>query len=96
MSPPVLHPAARRELDDILRRIAAEARPAAVRFMEQTEATIQFLLDFPDAGVAIGGSVRRFPIRPFPYHVVYAPGPPVRVLAIAHERRRPDYWRDRA
>lgn len=95
MSSPVLHPAARKELDEVLSHIATESRPAAVRFMEQTEATVRLLLDFPEAGVAIGGSVRRFPVRPFPYYIVYAPGPPMRVLAIAHERRRPDYWRDR-
>ncbi len=95
MTSPVLHPAARKELDEVLSHIAAESRPAAVRFMERTESTVQLLLDFPDAGVPIGSSVRRFPIRPFPYYVVYAPGRQIRILAIAHERRQPDYWRDR-
>lgn len=95
MSSPVLHPAARRELGEVLSHIAAESRPAAVTFIERTEATVQLLLDFPGAGASIRGPVRRFPIRPFPYYIVYAPGRPLRILAIAHERRRPDYWRDR-
>jgi len=42
--------------------------------------------------------VRRMAAHRFPYHVIYdCSGLPdeVRVFAVAHERRRPDYWLDR-
>jgi hypothetical protein len=40
--------------------------------------------------------VRRLAVRRFPYHVVYAEAAQeLRVLAIAHDRRKPGYWRKR-
>ena len=40
--------------------------------------------------------IRRIPILRFPYHVIYIELPDrVQVLALAHQRRRPDYWRRR-
>ena len=39
---------------------------------------------------------RRFPVRKFPYSVVYyIRGNEVRVVALAHHRRRRDYWASR-
>jgi toxin ParE1/3/4 len=41
-------------------------------------------------------AVRRRKVRRFPYVVIYEiDDTAVVVLAIAHERRRPDYWSDR-
>jgi len=40
--------------------------------------------------------IRRILIRRFPYHVIYIELPDrVQVLALAHQRRRPDYWHRR-
>ena len=39
----------------------------------------------------------RAPISRFPYHVAYiVADDPARILAIAHDRRRPNYWASRA
>ena len=39
---------------------------------------------------------RRFLVRTFPYSIIYEPiGEDVVILAVAHGRRRPYYWRDR-
>ena len=41
-------------------------------------------------------SVRRYILRHFPYAVFYEiQGNTVSVLAVAHQRRRPGYWRER-
>lgn len=41
-------------------------------------------------------TVRRAPVGTFPYRIVYLDTPTaIRVLAIAHESRRPNYWLDR-
>ena len=43
------------------------------------------------------GEVRRAPIARFPFHVAYlVTEDHILVLAIAHDRRRPGYWSDRA
>jgi plasmid stabilization system protein ParE len=39
--------------------------------------------------------VRRMFVRSFPYSVVYVVEPRLVVVAIAHGRRRPGYWRQR-
>jgi plasmid stabilization system protein ParE len=40
--------------------------------------------------------VRRAPVKTFPYRVVYLTTPDaIRVLAIAHEARTPNYWVNR-
>jgi hypothetical protein len=38
--------------------------------------------------------VRRRAVTRFPYHVVYLETPTYRILAIAHDRRKPGYWQD--
>jgi hypothetical protein len=50
----------------------------------------------PVAGFDAGYDVRSYSLRRFPYRVVTAvvSGAPV-VIAIAHSRREPAYWRDR-
>jgi hypothetical protein len=41
-------------------------------------------------------TVRRRAVQRFPYHVVYLELPThIRILAIAHDRRKPGYWNDR-
>lgn len=55
----------------------------------------------PTAGSSIGGvpeivGARRFLLKRFPYAIVYIElEAQVRVLAFAHLRRKPGYWKDR-
>jgi hypothetical protein len=40
--------------------------------------------------------VRRAPVKRFPYHVIYLETETaIRVLAAAHDKHRPGYWRTR-
>lgn len=51
----------------------------------------------PVAGVAADLDVRRVPVTGFPYHLPYIVlEDQIRVLAVAHDRRRPRYWSLRA
>jgi plasmid stabilization system protein ParE len=70
----------------------------ATRFTAEFERTLEHLERFPSAGSFVPGvpdpEVRRMPIDGFPYHVVFVRT--VRwiiVVAVAHDRRRPGYWR---
>ncbi len=41
-------------------------------------------------------AVRRVAVKRFPYHVFYLEAPEeLRILAVAHDRREPDYWTTR-
>lgn len=43
-----------------------------------------------------GDAIRRYVLRRFPYTVFYEiQGDTVTVLAVAHQRRKPGYWRER-
>ena len=56
------------------------------------DATLQLISDFPRIGAPIGGA-RRVRVPGFPYYVVYrAPPQGLRVLAVAHAKRKPGHW----
>lgn len=65
-------------------------------FAAEVESTISLIRQFPEAGVLVGTTQRRVVVARFPYSVVYRQYPDlVVVVAVAHQRRRPGYWRRR-
>jgi toxin ParE1/3/4 len=80
-----------------------EARRAhlGIEFFDAVDATIDQIGAMPHAGPRIRRlpadlAVRRRAVTRFPYHVVYLEmGTHIRILAIAHDRRKPGYWKDR-
>jgi plasmid stabilization system protein ParE len=62
----------------------------------EVEHALGRLAENPHVGPEIGGGVRKLGTQRFPYNLIYR-GEPARVLvfAVAHQRRRPRYWRDR-
>jgi toxin ParE1/3/4 len=72
-----------------------------VEFLDSVDATIERVLEWPRAGALLPGMppdlpVRRRAVTRFPYHVVYLETPShVWILAVAHDRRKPGYWKDR-
>ncbi len=72
-----------------------------VEFFDEVDATLRRILALPRTGRHVPRMpkdlpVRRLAVRRFPYHVIYLESADaVRVLAIAHDRRRPGYWHDR-
>ena len=54
------------------------------------------LQDFPLSGQKIGRGTRRVLIRRFPYQLIYrVEGDEIVIYAVAHQKRRPGYWRKR-
>lgn len=90
------HPEARDEFV-----AAAEYYNAAVpglgdRFLLAVRRTTDVVLRHPTAGPLRKASARRVLVTGFPYDVVHqVRGDVVDVLAVAHQRRRPGYWRKR-
>lgn len=65
-------------------------------FISEFERSIGLLLTHPKLGAVWRGATRRLPLRRFPYSVVYQlRESEVRVLAVAHQRRRPGFWKGR-
>ena len=65
-------------------------------FLEEVERATAFAVERPDAGTSLGDGFRWVLTRRFRYAVIYrAHDRRLEVVAVAHLRRRPDYWRRR-
>ncbi len=65
-------------------------------FLEEVERSVEQITETPEAYQRIGKRVRRKPMWRFPYNIIYAVyGDRIRVVALAHQKRRPFYWRQR-
>ena len=66
------------------------------RFEQDLLDTVTFLTEYPFAGKALTKRVRKFRLRTFSYNVIYVVDPEeIMIVAVAHHRRRPGYWRAR-
>ena len=65
-------------------------------FILEYERALALLCGNPHFGAPWRHGRRRFPLRKFPYSIVYyVHGEELRVIALAHHRRRPSYWSGR-
>lgn len=92
----ILHAEARREYADAVRYYNDHAGlDLAADFIREFRRTVAAAMATPTAGAPYLG-YHRFLFRRFPYSLVYETKPQVlRVLAVAHQSRRPGYWADR-
>jgi plasmid stabilization system protein ParE len=91
------HHLARRELIEAAEYYDRESPGLGVAFLDAVEASVSDILEHPEAGTPMHENVRRRLVQRFPYGLLYAlEGDSVRVLAVAHLKRRPMYWIDRA
>ena len=90
------HPEAEAELEDASLFYESRMLGLGKSFAAEVERTIYLIREFPDAGSPTGRTRRRVLVARFPYSVVYRRDPDaVVIVAIAHQRRRPGYWRQR-
>lgn len=89
-----LHPLAKRELRKAADRYGEEAPHLKREFLEEVDIAGDFLLDHPRIAQRILGPIRRLVLSRFPYKLVYLPKEDgsIRILAVAHDKRDPDYW----
>lgn len=68
----------------------------AIRFLDELEHVIALLLQHPGMGTPITKNRRAFPLKTFPYSVVYrTQGGHLRILIVRHQRRKPGYASNR-
>ena len=91
------HPLAADELIDGAVYYAREGAVAlADDFIAEFERSVALLDEFPALGSVWRGNFRRLPMRRFPYSIIYVVSEEtLRVVALAHQWRRPGYWRAR-
>lgn len=94
--PVAFHEAAERELSEAAAFYEAECPGLGGSFLAEVEAALQSLGLFPEGGPLLRGGIRRKVLLRFPYTLLYSlRNEQIRILAVAHEKRRPCYWRGR-
>ncbi len=88
-----LHPGAERDVADALDFYYEQAGPLlAMRFLEEFERVAKLLVEYAAFGTLTTNGRRTFPLRVFPYSVVYrALESGVRILIVRHQHRKPGY-----
>ncbi|MEO7338781.1 MAG: type II toxin-antitoxin system RelE/ParE family toxin [Caldimonas sp.] len=92
-----LHPDAAGDLTHAFRFYKSEAGNAvAARFIAEYERVLSLLESHPEFGTPTGEDRRAYPLRGFPYSVIYRSlDAGVRVLVVRHQSRDPIHGTDR-
>lgn len=74
-----------------------ERQPGTVAgFRQRLRDAIETLREYPSIGTSTESGARRLPLTPYPYVIVYRyRDEVVTVIAVAHAKQRPGYWRGR-
>lgn len=88
-----LHPGAEQDIAHALDFYSEQAGlVVAERFLEEFERAIKLLLEHPGIGIQTTKGRRIFPLRVFPYSVVYRHlESSILILIVRHQHRKPGY-----
>jgi toxin ParE1/3/4 len=90
------HDDARWEFDEATDFYAMERVSLGAAFVEAVERAVGHVCDHPESCAILRGRARKMRVARFPYSVFYsAVNSQIRVIAVAHDRRRPFYWSSR-
>jgi toxin ParE1/3/4 len=74
-----------------------EAPGVGLRFIAEVRKGVAFITENPYAAAGVGSGVRRKVLNHFPYSLLYSiEAELIVIVAVAHHKRRPRYWRSRA
>jgi plasmid stabilization system protein ParE len=91
-----LHPAAVEEAEKAAHWYRERSPWAAVRFVEEVNQAIDKILEAPHRWPHVSPAARKVNLPYFPFAVIYREsGETIQILAVAHGRRRPGYWKSR-
>lgn len=90
-------PPAEEEMVEASHFYEAESSELGLEFLDDVQRVIDTLREHPKLGQQVGRNLRRALLRRFPFSLIYSEEPDgILVVAVAHQRRRPGYWRWRA
>ncbi len=90
-------PAARRDFDESFDWYVKQSLQAAVRFAIAVDAAIIAISSDPERFPRVDKKHRGCPIRGFPFRIIYRViENRLLIVAVAHAKRRPGYWRRRS
>ena len=90
------HPEAELELIGAALYYDGEVPGLGERLEKEVRRATDLLLQHPEIGAPVDLERRQFVLARFPFNLIYtAADEVVWILAVAHQKRRPGYWRSR-
>jgi plasmid stabilization system protein ParE len=88
--------AAQLELEEAAAWYEAQRKGLSAEFLDEFERGVGRVAEFPLAWKSVGSRTRQYRFNRFPYGIIYqVREDEILIVAVAHLRRRPGYWRDR-
>lgn len=89
-------PGAAKELKDAATYYESQQRGLGIRFLETFDAAVHEVVLAPEMYSPLGEGFRKYGLRPFPYAAIYRQNDEdIVIVAVMHQKRRPDDWRSR-
>ena len=90
------HPEAELELIEAAAYYERQVPGLGERLGAEIRRATDILLEHPEIGVRADADLRKFALNRFPFALIYGvSGDVLYVLGVAHQNRRPGYWRER-
>jgi plasmid stabilization system protein ParE len=94
--PVLFHPQAAAEYEAAFDWYFERSALAASKFVSELNTAVEMIADGPQRWPSHIHGTRKFNLRRFPFIVVYQEtSSSIQILAVAHGRRRPGYWKER-
>lgn len=88
--------AARRELNEAAIWLELQETGLGERFLLEVAQARRLILEHPNAWHPMGTTLRRCHLKRFRYGLIYRiKGDAIEIIAVAHDRQQPEYWRNR-
>jgi len=91
-----LHPSADLEFKEAVKRYNDVIQGLGDRLIDEVEASFELISENSKVGLELEDNIRRIVLNKFPFSILYAEEEPtIYILAVAHQKREPGYWRNR-
>lgn len=89
-------PEAEEEFREAARYYESEAAGVGLSFIAAVHKSVDEIIGFPFATQILRAGIRKKVLRHFSYNIFYAiDADLIVIVAVAHQRKRPNYWRAR-
>ncbi len=94
---PSFNTLAEAELGDAVDHYEGESPGLGSAFLAAVERAVADLVEYPESAPVLSGPYRKKVLTRFPFNLIYRlKRNEIRILAVAHQRRRPYYWLGRS
>jgi toxin ParE1/3/4 len=91
-----LHPAAEEEMEAAFDWYWLRSERAAARFLQELSAMVERVRNSPHQFPQFDPKTRRAALHRFPFSLIFRETERgIQIIAVAHSKRRPGYWRNR-